>query len=110
MRAAASGAELLVDVNAPVESLFAAEVVRAVLTARVDPTVYDEHEVARIDEAVLVALARPAGPVTLDAWRTSATSDARWAWLGALMLLGLEQWLRGRSVRNRAQEVTRAAA
>ena len=110
VRAAASGAELLVDVNAPVESLFAAEVVRAVLTARVDPAVYDEHEVARIDEAVLVALARPAGPVTLDAWRTSEASDARWAWLGALVLLGVEQWLRGRSVRNRAQEVRRAAA
>jgi hypothetical protein len=110
VRAAASGAELLVDVNAPVESLFAAEVVRAVLKARVDPAGYDEHELARVDEAVLVAFSRPAGPVTLDAWRTSEASDARWAWLGALMLLGVEQWLRGRSVRNRAQEVTRAAA
>jgi hypothetical protein len=110
VRAAASGAELLVDVKAPVDSLFAAEVVRAVLNARIDPGAYDEHEVARVDEALLAALSRPPGPVTLEAWRTSESSDARWAWLGALILLGVEQWLRGRSVRARAQEVTRAAA
>ena len=110
VRAAASGTELLIDVNAPVDSLFAAEVVRAVLNARIDPGGYDAHEVARVDEAVLVALSRPPGPVTLDAWRTSDASDARWAWLGTLILLGVEQWLRGRSVRARALEVTRAAA
>ena len=71
VRAAASGTELLIDVNAQVGSLFAAEVVRAVLNARIDPGGYDAHEVARVDEAVLVALSRPPGPVTLDAWRTS---------------------------------------
>ena len=110
VRAAASGAELLVDVKAPVDSLFAAEVVRAVLNARIDPSAYDEHEVARVDEALLVALSRPPGPVSLEAWRTSEASDARWAWLAALALLGVEQWLRGRSVRTRVQEATRAAA
>jgi hypothetical protein len=110
VRAAASGTELLVDVKAPVDSLFAAEVVRAVLNARIDPGGYDEHEVARADEALLVALSRPPGPVTREAWRTSEASDARWTWLAALMLLGVEQWLRGRLVRTRAQEVTHAAA
>jgi len=110
VRAAASGAELLVDVKAPVDSLFAAEVVRAVLNARIDPGTYDEHEIARVDEALLVGLSRPPGPVTLEAWRTSEASDTRWAWLAALTLLGVEQWLRGRSVRTRAEEVTRAAA
>jgi hypothetical protein len=110
VRAAASGAELLVDVKAPVDSLFAAEVVRAVLNARIDPRAYDEREVARVDEALLVALSRPPGPVTLEAWRASEASDARWAWLAVLTLLGVEQWLRGRSVRARAHEGTRAAA
>ena len=110
VRAAASGAELLVDVKAPVDSLFAAEVARAVLNARIDPGTYDEHEIARVDEALLVGLSRPPGPVTLEAWRTSEASDTRWAWLAALTLLGVEQWLRGRSVRTRAEEVTRAAA
>ena len=109
VRAAATGAELLLDVNAPADGLVAAEVVRAALTARVDPTGYDEHEIGRLEEALLSALSRPAGPVGLDAWRTSDSSDARWGWLGALILLGVEQWLRGRSA-HRIQEVTRVAA
>ena len=70
------------------------------LNARVDQAGYDEHEVARLDEALLDALSRPPGPVTRDAWRTSDASDARWVWLVALVLLGVEQWLRARSTRH----------
>ena len=107
VRAAASGNQLLLDVSATPDTLVAAEVVRAVLTARVDASGYAEHEVARVD---LSALARPPGPVTRDAWRTADSSDARWAWLSALILLCVEQWLRTRATDYRGEEATRAAA
>jgi hypothetical protein len=110
LRAAASGSELLLDIGAPADGLFAAEVVRAVLTARLDPAAYDEYEVGRLDDALLNALTREPGPVTRDAWRSADSSDARWLWLVALVLLGAEQWLRERSARHRQQEAVRAAA
>jgi hypothetical protein len=107
LRAAASGSQLLLDVAASPDTLLAALVVRAVLTARLDTSGYSEHEVARVD---LSALTRPPGPVTRDAWRTADSSDARWAWLLALILLGVEQWLRTRAEKYRVEEATRAAA
>ncbi len=110
LRAAASGSELLLEVGAPADGLFAAEVVRAVLTARLDPAGYDEHEVGRLDAALVDALTRQPGSVTRDAWRTADTSDARWLWLAAIVLLGVEQWLRARSTHHRNQEAVRAAA
>ena len=110
LRAAASGSELLLEVGAPADGLFAAEVVRAVLTARLDPAGYDEHEVGRLDAALVNALTRQPGSVTRDAWRTADTSDARWLWLAAIVLLGVEQWLRARSTHHRNQEAVRAAA
>jgi hypothetical protein len=110
VRAARSGRELLLEVDAAPDSFFAAAVVQAVLTARVGADRYAEHEPARLDDRALSAWSRPPGPVTRDAWRTADTTDARWFWLLAIVLLGAEQWLRARSVRVRQQEVTRAAA
>jgi hypothetical protein len=110
LRAAASGSELLLEVGAPVDGLFAAEVVRAVLTARLDPAGYDEHEIGPLDADLVNALTRQPGSVTRDAWRTADSSDARWLWLAAIVLLGVEQWLRGRSTRHPNQEAVRAAA
>jgi hypothetical protein len=110
VRAAASLSELLLDVAAPADSLFAAAVVQAALTARVDVNDYAEHEIARLDEKALSTLSRPAGPVAPDAWRRADSTDARWFWLVAIALLGVEQWLRAQSVHHRQQEVTRAAA
>ena len=109
VRAAASGSELLLDIAAAPDSLVAAEVVRAALIARLDVRAYDEHEIARIDDASLTALKREPGPVTRDAWRTSETTDARWLWLLALILLGVEQWFRSQPTIHRHQEVSRAA-
>jgi hypothetical protein len=108
VRAASSGSELLLDVAAPPDSFFAAAVVQAALTARVDVNGYAEHEIARLDEKALVALSRPPGSVTRDAWRTADSTDARWFWLLAIVLLGVEQWLRAKSAHHR-HEVTRAA-
>jgi Aerotolerance regulator N-terminal len=110
VRAAASLSELLLDVAAPADSLFAAAVVQAALTARVDVNGYAEHEIARLDETALSRLNRPAGPVARDAWRRADSTDARWFWLLAMALLGVEQWLRAQSAHHRQQEVTRAAA
>jgi hypothetical protein len=106
VRAAAIRRELVLDVAARPDSLFAAEVVRAVLNARVEPNVYDEREVARVAEV----MARPAGSVTSDAWRNADSTDGRWLWLLALALLGFEQWLRTRTVAPQHRESTRAAA
>jgi hypothetical protein len=107
VRVAASGNDLLLDVSASPDTFLAAEVVRAVLTARLDPRAYAEHEVARVD---VTALARTPGPVGRDAWRTADSSDARWVWLAALILLGVEQWLRSRTANHRVEEAARAAA
>ncbi len=110
LRAAASGGELLLDVGAPADGLLAAEVVRAVLVARLDPSIYDEHEVGRLEDSLLAALTRSPDSVTKDAWRTADASDARWLWLMALLLLGAEHWLRARPARHQHQEAARAAA
>jgi len=110
VRAAASGSELLLDVTAPPDSLVAAAVVRAALTARLDVHGYAEHEVGRLDDTWLAALGRPPGSVTREAWRTADSTDARWLWFLAIVLLGVEQWLRVRSAHHRHQEVARAAA
>jgi hypothetical protein len=110
VRAAASGSELILDVVALPDSLFAAQVLQAALRARADVNGYDEHEIARLDEKTLSALRRSPGSVTRDAWRTADSTDARWFWLLAIVLLGVEQWLRARSVPHDQQEVARAAA
>ena len=108
VRAAASGRELLLEIAAPPDSLLAAATVRAALTARIDVDVYAEREVARLDEAWLTAFTRPSAGVTRDAWRSAESTDARWFWLLALVLLAVEQWLRDRARRS-DQEVARAA-
>jgi hypothetical protein len=112
VRAAASGRELLLDVAEPVDSLLAAAVVRAALTARLDVDRYAEREVARLDDTSLMAFTRPAAGVTRDAWQSAESTDARWFWLLALVLLAAEQWLRDRARRSHGgspQEVARAA-
>jgi hypothetical protein len=100
----------VVDVAATVDDIFAALVTRAVLNARVDASVYDEREVGRVDEGAIAALTRLPAPVESGAWRTAEVTDARWCWLIAVVLLGVEQWLRARTVRAPAEEVSRAAA
>jgi hypothetical protein len=116
VRAAASGSELLLDVAAPPDSLFAASTVRAALMARRAIDEHSEQEIARIVESTLAALGRPApsldslpSQATADFWRTADSTDGRGLWAAALVLLGVEQWLRARPRLRAKREVGRAA-
>jgi Aerotolerance regulator N-terminal len=102
--------ELVIAIAAPPDSLFAASVVRAALSARHSSDDYAEQEIAGIDAAVLTAMHRPSGPVDANAWRTADSSDGRWLWIVVLVLLGIEQWLRARLQRDVSEEIARAAA
>jgi hypothetical protein len=110
VRAAALGRELVLDVAARPDSLFAAEVVRAALIARVGAESYDEREIAGLAEGPLLAMSRAPGTVTSDAWRNADSTDARWLWLLALGLLACEHWLRSRTRAPQRLEVSREAA
>jgi hypothetical protein len=111
VRAAAANGELIIDLAAAPDDVLAAVAVQATLDARVEAAPYDEEEIAALDDGAIAAMTRQAGPVTSDAWRAAERTDARWCWLAALMLLGVEQWLRsGRSSTHSSREVTSAAA
>jgi hypothetical protein len=110
LRTGAKDRELVIGVPSPASSFAAASVVRAALVARHSTDDYSEREIARTSDAALSALNRPSGPVEREAWRAAESTDARWCWLIALVLLAIEQWLRARPVARRSQEVTRAAA
>jgi hypothetical protein len=107
---AASGPELIVAVGAPVSSLLASAVVRATLTARHGPVEQPEAEVLRVPRETLLAWSRPAGPVGQDGWRRADSTDGRWFWIGALILLIVEQWLRSRTKPGDVERQSRAAA
>jgi Aerotolerance regulator N-terminal len=113
LRAAAAGGELIFDVAARPETLFAASVVRAALVAhaaaRRDE---DEQEIAPIDRQRLLAWNRPSPPlgnVSPDVLRRVESSDARWLWAVVVILLACEQWLRARTTRTDV-EAQRVAA
>ncbi len=106
---AAANDELVLRIASSPDSLFSAAVVRAALAARHPGDEYAEQEIASVEPATLSAWTRGPGPVDHSAWRRANSNDSRWCWLAALVLLGVEQWLRARRVRV-IQEVTRAAA
>lgn len=108
LRAAAMDRELVLDVGVPVDSYFAAAIVRAALVAAHAPVEKREQDVLRSPAPTLSAWTRAPEPVGADVWRHAETSDARWLWTLALALMGLEGWLRRR--RPAHQEDTRAAA
>jgi hypothetical protein len=106
---APDAAALVVDVSAKPGSLEAAAALKAALDARPDPRGFTEQEIARIPEATLSAWTREPGAVDTTAWRHSDESDGRWLWLAALVLLGLETFVR-RSRAAAAREVEAHAA
>ena len=109
VRAAALGGELLVEIAAPPDTYFAAVALRALLAARHGSLAYPEQEPAGIGGPVLAGLSRPAGPVDQSAWRRGGSSDARWCWALALLLLAVEQRVRRHGTRDEGSEARRAA-
>ena len=93
---AAIGADgtLMVDVNARPGTLIAAEVLKAALDARRDPQFTAAQEIARIPSRTLEAWGRAPAPADTAAWQRSEESDSRWFWIAALVLLGVESWMR----------------
>jgi Aerotolerance regulator N-terminal len=112
VRAAGLGRELLLEVSSAPDSLLSAAAVRAVLEARHGSAERPEEEPARIPSTELAAWmrARPGTPVGQDAWRNAASTDGRWFWAAVLLLLGIEQWVRGKSTAGITREIKRAAA
>ncbi|MEO7275387.1 MAG: hypothetical protein ABIX28_18230, partial [Vicinamibacterales bacterium] len=107
-RVARASQELVMQVGAPVDSLFAAVAARTLLGARAGEVARSELEILRLPATTLAGWSRPAPPIDLDAWRAMDGSDARWLWAIALGLLGVEYWLR-RSSPAQAIEVRDAA-
>lgn len=87
-----AGKALVVDVNAAPQSFGAAAALRAALTARAgSPSrAHGEDEVRTIDDEQLRAWSREAPEIPPDSWRSIEQSDARWFWVGVLLLLGVE--------------------
>jgi hypothetical protein len=108
LRAAALGRELLLEVGAPATSYFAAAVLQAALGSVTGPPGNPEQDVMRIPSHTLSGWNRPPAAVGADVWMHADSSDSRWFWIAALVLMGLEEWLRRR--RRTSHEVLRAAA
>ncbi len=98
IRVGASGDALALDVDADPGSFAAAAAARGVLAARHGSPVraLAEHEVRTIAEGELRAWSRDAPDVTPDIWRHAGQTDARWFWALALLLLGVEAFVRAR--------------
>ena len=107
--AAAAGPELVIDVAADPDTFLAAAVVRGALAARHAPDDYAELEPARIEAPTLATWGRQPAPAAVPtgpgAFRGIDRTDSRWCWLGVLVLLGLEQWLRGRRRHRSADDL-----
>jgi hypothetical protein len=96
----ASANELRVSADVPAASMEAATVARAAIEASVEPPQQAIHETIAIPTDVLKGWSREPASLSADAWRQSDDSDGRWFWLAALVLLGLESWIRKRAPRQ----------
>jgi hypothetical protein len=96
VRAAAARGELIVQVAAGPGDYLAAAALRSALHARHGslPAMFGDDEIVRMPPQEVAALARSAGEVGRDVAPLVERSDARWLWLAALLLLGLEAWMR----------------
>jgi hypothetical protein len=94
LRVSSRSDRLVVDVNAPPDSLEAALAVKAALDARLDPAAFAEAEPQRLPEATLTAWSRAPGPAAVSARRHTDESDGRWLWALVLVLLGVEAFVR----------------
>jgi hypothetical protein len=108
--ASTNGSELVLDVAAEPGSYFGAQLVQAALVARHGSFARAEAEVRPVAPRELAAWTRPAGDAPPESWGRAESTDARWFWGAALLLLALESWLRRRGPDADAAETHDAAA
>jgi hypothetical protein len=109
--AAAAGAELVLLVAGDADDFLPAAALRSALVARRGAPGWDEHEVERIPAVQRAAWTRDAAGIEHAVPEESqhAPGDARWVWIGVLILLGMETLMR-RRVRERRPEAQPHAA
>ena len=95
---------LLIETTAPASSLFAPALVRAALLSRDEGPAQRENEILSIADEQLARWRRSPGSVTPRAWSRADSTDARWFWIAALVLLVLEGQFRRRQVRSDDEE------
>jgi hypothetical protein len=92
-------------------SLVSAALLAAVMRAFVPAAQGTELEPSRLPEATLAQWRRPAASATTTRSAIDAgTSDGRWLWVLALVLLGVESWMRRGRRQVKAAEVIRERA
>lgn len=98
---ASSGSELIILVDAEPDSGDAAAIASSVLASLVQPLAWAEFEPATIAPEQLRQWER-APSATLS--KNVGESQGRWFWLVALLLLGVETWMRRRVTPTSAEE------
>jgi hypothetical protein len=71
--------------------------IRATLRALPGPDSFGEAEVIALPDATLTQWQRPASEPPASEWREVGGNDRRWLWGAALVLLGVEQFVRRRA-------------
>lgn len=94
VRAAAAGPELVLDIAGTPGTYLAAAAVRGVLLARHPPSVYAEQEIVRTAADDLARWTRAPDPVDAAVAVHAERTDARWFWILALLMLGIEMLMR----------------
>ena len=100
---------LVVAVDTDVNSWPAAALLHAVLNSRRDEGDWTEKEPLAVPDPELRAWTRQPAPPDADAWRQGDESDGRWCWLGSLLLLGVEVFIRRAKQAPTTVESARAA-
>jgi MYXO-CTERM domain-containing protein len=91
---------MVIEASVPASALSAAALIRAgILAVRPSAIADPEAEVATTPDEELAQWRRDAAPVALQSRPGADDSDARWFWVLALALLGVEAVVRRRRVR-----------
>lgn len=95
--AAADGNQLLLFVDDSVAATFSAALAATVLRLQDRATPMSEQEPIAIDPTRLASWERVPGTEGSGSVAATESSEGRWLWLGALVLLGAEWWMRRRT-------------
>jgi len=109
--AAAAGAELVLLVSGAPDDFLSAAALRSALVAQRGAPGWDEHEVERIPAVQRAAWTRDPARIEhgLPERSQHAPGDARWVWIGVLILLGMEMLIRRRARERRPEAQSHAA-